>query len=115
MRKVYGMSRTDNCPFCGKRALSMSKQGMPVCREHINSSLELKCACGKWLDMHTSKWGAFFTCTSCGNISMRKALEMNPKPAVTEKKETEKAGFRKPIQRTAGEITVRSDELDFIL
>lgn len=76
MRKVYGQSKAYECPFCGKRALSVSKQGVPVCVNHKNKSVNIKCVCGEWLDIKKGKWGPYFHCMNCGNISFRKALSM---------------------------------------
>jgi hypothetical protein len=101
MRKVYGQSRIERCPFCGAQALSMTSQGIPVCKNHTDRSLDLKCICGKWLELKKSKWGPFFVCESCGTVSFKKAMEMNERQFRKEK----------PAPR---ETTVRSDELDFM-
>lgn len=98
-RKRYGESRIDKCPFCGKTATAKNSQGVPVCRNHKRKLLEnMKCACGEWLDVNEGKWGPYFRCFNCGNISFRKGLEMNSAN----------------INKEKGEVTVRSDELDLI-
>ncbi|MBN1645901.1 hypothetical protein JW868_02570 [Candidatus Woesearchaeota archaeon] len=77
-RRVYGESRIDECPFCGKRCYIKNPQGIPVCKDHQNKTLEnLKCVCGEWLDLRQGKWGPFFTCMNCGNMSVKKAMQMN--------------------------------------
>jgi hypothetical protein len=97
MRKVYGEYRTDTCPFCGKRGVINNKQGIPVCQEHKARELQdMKCACGEWLDICSGKWGPYFRCMKCGNITFRKGLDMNPQA------------------KTAREITITSDEVDII-
>lgn len=101
MRKVYGQSRIERCPFCGAQALSVTKQGVPVCRNHVDRVLELKCVCGEWLELKTSKWGPFFLCVNCGTVTFRKAMEMNE-------------GQFKKEKSAPREMTVRSDELDFL-
>lgn len=76
--KRYGESRIESCPFCGKQSTCMSNQGIPVCALHKeNELLDLKCMCGDWLDLRTGKFGPFFQCMKCGNINLRKALEIN--------------------------------------
>lgn len=78
-KKVYGQSKIENCPFCEKQATSANSQGIPVCKDHKDSKLpELKCLCGEYLELRSGKWGPFFTCLNCGNINLRKALEVNP-------------------------------------
>jgi hypothetical protein len=77
--KRYGESKLDQCPFCGKQATTLNKQKIPVCVAHKDSYLEdLKCACGSYLDTKVGKFGVYFSCMKCGNINMKKALEMNP-------------------------------------
>ena len=109
MRKRYGDSLINHCPFCGKSAFIKNKQGIPVCADHKKNELSnLKCACGSWLDIATGKWGPYFRCMHCGNISFRKGLDMNP--SIAETGETKKVHEKKEVK----EIVVRSDELDFI-
>jgi len=102
--KRYGESRIDKCPFCGRTALIKNSQGVPVCQSHKNHKLnDLRCMCGELLELKTGKWGPYFRCINCGNINLKKALEINPpKSPVKENKSTPK------------EITVRSDEVDFL-
>jgi len=92
-RKIYGVSREDNCPFCGRRATTKNEQGMPVCVQHKSSLLDdMKCVCGKYLEMRTGKYGLFFSCIKCGNMSMRKVFEFNAvkeKPSADEIKKKE--------------------------
>jgi topoisomerase IA-like protein len=58
---------------------SKNSQGVPVCKTHVDKLLgDMKCACGEYLDLKTGKFGPYFTCMNCGNINMRKALDMNP-------------------------------------
>jgi hypothetical protein len=76
MRKVYGESRTDTCPFCDKPAYSKNEQKIPVCKDHTKSLMEVKCVCGEYLEPKEGKYGSFFTCINCGTITKRKALEM---------------------------------------
>ncbi|MBW3015250.1 hypothetical protein KY330_02410 [Candidatus Woesearchaeota archaeon] len=80
MRKIYGESRVEECPFCDKKAVVVNSQGIPVCGEHKAQYLNLKCICGETLDVKSGKYGVYFECLTCGNISYRKALSFNPKP-----------------------------------
>ncbi|MBU0616016.1 MAG: hypothetical protein KJ601_08060 [Nanoarchaeota archaeon] len=74
--KRYGQSRIDKCPFCEKTAVTKNKQGIPVCAVHKDSELkDIKCACGSWLDVREGKFGPYFFCINCGNISFKKAME----------------------------------------
>src|SRR3989344_5101124 len=76
--KRYGQSKVENCPFCSKVAMSMNKQGVPVCSMHKEEILEdLKCICGEALDILKGKFGVFFNCMKCGNMNMRKMMEVN--------------------------------------
>jgi hypothetical protein len=78
IRKVYGESKIENCMICGKHALSLNAQGFPVCNAHKSAIMpELKCLCGEYLMMMDGKFGKFFQCINCGNINMKKAIEMN--------------------------------------
>ncbi|MBT3720227.1 hypothetical protein HON01_11775 [Candidatus Woesearchaeota archaeon] len=75
--KRYGESRNDSCPFCDKQALAKNKQGLLVCLAHKETNLpDIKCLCGSWLDIRTGKYGPYFFCINCGNINLKKGLEM---------------------------------------
>jgi hypothetical protein len=77
--KRYGESKLEQCPFCGKQATTLNRQKIPVCVAHKDSYLDdLKCACGSYLDTKIGKYGVYFSCMKCGNINMKKALELNP-------------------------------------
>lgn len=105
--KRYGESRKDNCPFCGKPATTTNTQAVPVCIAHKKNILEnMKCACGRYLDLRKGKFGAFFTCISCGVVSISKALEIN---TAAEKQENRRE-YRK---NEKGEIEINSDNPDF--
>ena len=88
----------DKCPFCNKQATASNKQKVPVCIKHRDSELlDLKCICGDWLDLLEGKYGPYFKCMRCGNVSFSRAMEINadkiissekPKPPSTPKKKT---------------------------
>jgi hypothetical protein len=67
----------ERCFFCGKMSTVYNEQGIPMCREHKDyEALNLKCpACGTELEIMKSKWGKFFNCFRCGNVSMFKAKQ----------------------------------------
>jgi len=99
-RKRYGESQILNCPFCGSLAHSKNKQGVPVCSKHKERELaNLKCICGEELEVRESKWGAYFFCINCGNLSFNKGMEANPQI--------------KQNNQEKKEIVIRSDEVDF--
>jgi hypothetical protein len=117
MKKIYGQSRDDNCPFCGKKGVTKNSQGIPVCLAHKENKLnDLKCICGEWLDLKDGKFGCYFNCIRCGNISFKKGLEMNQgntflkKNNMTKKEEhhIEKVRFE------PRETIITSDELDLL-
>jgi len=76
-KKVYGESRTDSCPFCGKQATITNEVGLLVCSDHKSGSLpDIRCTCGEYLDIKKGKFGPFFTCFNCGAISFAKGMEI---------------------------------------
>ena len=104
--KRYGESKKQDCPFCGKLAITKNPQGIPVCFAHKNTKLDdVKCVCGKWLELRSGKFGPYFNCINCGNINWNRGLEMNSS-RVLEKKQEEK--------KRPKEITITSDEVDWI-
>jgi hypothetical protein len=122
--KKYGQSKVDSCPFCGKSAVIMNPQNIPVCASHKDETLDdLKCVCGETLDVLHGKYGAFFKCIDCGNMNLRKVLEINTiKPKFQEQKSEIKPAFNSgqyashnsnaPKKPSSGKttITVRSDD-----
>ncbi|MGV8172384.1 MAG: hypothetical protein ACP5OA_06860 [Candidatus Woesearchaeota archaeon] len=76
--KRYGESRVENCPFCSKQAIIKNPQGIPVCLSHKTQKIpEMKCSCGGHLMIQEGKFGAFFNCIKCGNMNLKKVLDMN--------------------------------------
>ena len=104
-RKVYGQSGQKSCPFCGKLATARNEQGLDVCRMHTKEVMqEFKCKCGNWLDLKQGKFGPYFNCFKCGNMSYDKGMAMRPiqTAKVTSSKFVEK---KKPK-----EITITTDD-----
>ncbi|NQU98828.1 hypothetical protein HQ533_05135 [Candidatus Woesearchaeota archaeon] len=94
--------RITNCIFCRQQAIAKNEQGFATCNMHKKEVLpEMNCACKEILSIKNGKYGAFFICANCGPISLKKALSINPLV------ETEKKAVPK-------EITIRSDEIDFL-
>ncbi len=76
--KRYGDSKFEACPFCGKQATTQNSQKMTVCQEHKNAILnEMYCACGKYLELKSGKYGFFFLCEKCGCLNSKKVFSMN--------------------------------------
>ena len=89
--------------------------------------VDLKCICGEWLDIKNGKYGPYFFCMQCGNISFSKAIEVNPQVMKKDKKDDNKF---KSEERTVNlkdkeekisyeikarkEIFVSLDDVDFI-
>ncbi|MGV8150236.1 MAG: hypothetical protein ACP5NV_00740 [Candidatus Woesearchaeota archaeon] len=67
----------ENCPFCGRQAIVMNPQDVAVCTTHKDAYLDLKCVCGQPLDILKGKYGTYGNCLKCGNISLKKALDIN--------------------------------------
>jgi len=113
--KRYGQSKVDLCPFCRKDSTTKNKQQVPVCQTHKASILQdLTCFCGDYLELKDGKFGIYFNCTNCGNINIKKALNMNPELG-KEPKPEEKTESKPPISKTKQnkkEITITSDEVD---
>lgn len=76
IKKVYGQSQVTECYFCLKPATTETELGIPACNDHKTKELKNeKCLCGKALDVKKSRFGAFFLCSSCGPISLKKAKQ----------------------------------------
>jgi hypothetical protein len=77
-KKSYGSYQRALCPFCKKEATTKNSQKIPVCQAHKNAVLgEMKCICGNYLVIMEGKYGIFFNCIKCGNISPSKVFEIN--------------------------------------
>ena len=121
--KRYGQSKINKCPFCGVQATFQNQQGVPVCRKHKDFSLDdLKCICGESLELCSGKFGPYFRCENCGNINFRKGLEMN-EGRINRKTEPELKARKRKFEEIKSriskdnppkEVTVRSDEIDFM-
>ncbi|MFA6889203.1 MAG: hypothetical protein WC254_06935 [Candidatus Woesearchaeota archaeon] len=141
--KRYGESKVNKCPFCGNAAYYKNNQDVPVCKDHKDQKVnDMKCACGSWLDMKQGKFGVFYVCMHCGPVNMKKALDINSEgtgykiqkkstssvstssvptsfvstssvPTVQSQKSPTQYSFQK-IQPKKKEITISSEELDFI-
>lgn len=117
--KRYGESKSSECPFCGKQAITKNPQGVPTCLQHKEKYMDgLKCVCGDWLDVRSGKWGPYFTCMKCGNINWNRGLEMNPKFARDEEKRSEenKSEEKKVKEKRSTKpqnITITENDVEF--
>lgn len=105
--KKYGSYKRDICPFCKKTAYTKNSQNIPVCYDHKTKVLrDMKCYCGEFLELREGKYGSYFFCMNCNNISFKKALLMNS-DIIDQKQESNviKTKDRK-------DITITSDEVD---
>lgn len=108
--KKYGESWTDKCPFCGKQATTINNQNIPVCSGHKNASLEeMKCLCGEYLEIKHGKYGVYFFCIKCGNISAARIFEINNTSAKNSNTGDGTDGKQKTI------ITTTSDDPRFFV
>lgn len=64
----------EKCIVCGATCTTYNSQQLPVCKEHANYEiLDLRCPyCKSYLDVRKGKYGSFFTCISCGTITVHK-------------------------------------------
>ncbi|MBS3157742.1 hypothetical protein J4206_00470 [Candidatus Woesearchaeota archaeon] len=119
--KRYGMSKIDSCPFCQKNATTLNSQKVPVCAAHKQDQLDgLKCICGSTLDILNGKFGVFFSCMKCGNISLKKVLEFNTVKPMAKEVNQQRQPIRSSSERketndrketsNRTEITIRSDD-----
>ena len=107
--KRYGESKIDKCPFCSQSAFLTNGQNIPVCKTHHDAELgEMKCICGEVLDLMTGKFGVFFSCMNCGNMNMRKVLEINAVKDVS--KQAAIRRYQATQQKQQKTMTVRSDD-----
>jgi hypothetical protein len=110
--KRYGEAKIDSCPFCGAQAYSRTSEGLPVCANHKNQQMpDVKCACGKYLDMRVGKFGPFFICERCGTKNMNQVLEMNPQMRQPSPAKQARAGAYK--NEYGQDTFVRSDDPRF--
>jgi hypothetical protein len=114
--KRYGESRIDKCPLCGSQATTINTQKIAVCPKHKTSVLEdLKCVCGEYLETKVGKFGVYFNCLKCGNINLKRALEVNP-PKSDAGHDNRASGPREPAtdsrkeKQRPKETIVRSDD-----
>lgn len=106
--KKYGQSKIEQCPFCQRQATVMNKQKVPVCQIHREDILDdLKCACGSTLEMLHGKFGIFFSCMKCGNMNLKKVLELNK---IKPKKVNETIPQINEKMQSRKETTVRNDD-----
>ena len=91
---------------------------------HREAYLDLKCVCGQPLDVLNGKYGMYCNCLKCGNISLKKALDINDtlKTMPSLKLQSRDLGVNtsstKQVKldesKKPKETVVRSDELDFM-
>ena len=78
MKKIYGLSRKENCYFCSKSATTLNSQGVPSCINHKENTVEKRrCVCGFDMEVKKGKYGPFFLCQNCGPKSFEKAENMD--------------------------------------
>jgi hypothetical protein len=109
--KKYGSYRVESCPFCKKTATAKNRQEVPVCAAHKTSNIpDIKCICNKYLELRNGKFGVYFNCSSCGNISMKKALTFNPK--IEDNSFHPEKPSESKVKTSPKEITITSDQVD---
>ncbi|MBI2572547.1 hypothetical protein HYV86_01695 [Candidatus Woesearchaeota archaeon] len=94
--KKYGEYQQKICGFCPKIATTKNEQGLEVCVYHVKQVMDdIKCLCGRWLEIRSGKFGAFFNCINCGNLNYNKAMEM--KEVMLARAQKEKGNNSEPI------------------
>ena len=78
MFKKYGEYKLDPCPFCDNSATKRNNQGVPVCHKHSLTELPetITCKCGRYLELKTGKFGNYYSCIQCGNINIKRYLDI---------------------------------------
>ncbi len=114
--KRYGQSKIDKCPFCQKHATTLNKQQVPVCASHKEELLDdLKCVCGSTLDILQGKFGVFFSCMKCGNMNLRKVMEINAiKPKNNSYNNDKEDNGNKKIDNNGKKIDKQNNKGDFL-
>ncbi len=103
--KKYGESKKQDCPFCNKPPTTQNAQGVPTCQAHRTQTMQdRKCMCGSWLELKQGKWGPYFNCIKCGNLSFAKGMSR----AVSVPSENSA-----PVKHTPTHQVVRSDDPRF--
>jgi hypothetical protein len=119
-KKKYGEYMTRGCTFCGSQATQKNENGVYVCHRHLEEKLaEIKCTCGSWLEQKSGKFGPYFNCLNCGNVSYFKAMEMKKIMGNYAEKVEERVEVKtfvkkeKPIKKERKEITITSRDVDY--
>ncbi|MDP3990559.1 MAG: hypothetical protein Q8Q01_05135 [archaeon] len=120
-KKKYGEYQTRRCPFCERLATHENSQGVGVCHQHSEQKLdEIKCTCGSWLETKSGKFGPYFNCLRCGNISYQKGMEMKsitmkdvPKKVVIEVKKPSLTTRTFTTKSEPKEITISTNDVEY--
>jgi hypothetical protein len=65
-KNSYGDSTAPDCFFCQDFAISKNKQGLSVCKKHLDAKSEPGCPlCGDILDARNGRYGSYFFCWAC--------------------------------------------------
>tara|TARA_Y100000310_G_scaffold276505_1_gene293692 strand:+ start:1107 stop:1466 length:360 start_codon:yes stop_codon:yes gene_type:complete len=111
IKKSYGEYKRLICPFCDRNATQNNEQGLDVCHLHTKSVMpEVKCTCGKWLELKVSKFGPYFNCIDCGNINYKKGMEIKEMTTVIEDK---KVHVSEPVKEEKKVVTISSRDVDY--
>lgn len=115
--KRYGQSKTDSCAFCGSIATQKNKEGLLVCRHHLKDKFqEIKCTCGSWLEQRSGKFGPYFNCINCGNMNLKKALEIKSLTQSQVSKgeiKKEEVETKSETKKQPKEITISSNDVEY--
>jgi hypothetical protein len=66
------------CAFCGNEATCRNQQGLATCMRHRKFNMDnLRCLCGEPANISIGKFGAYAKCANCGNVTLKKILEVN--------------------------------------
>ena len=118
-KKSYGNYKISKCPFCDRQATQTNQQGLEVCHQHTNQSMEeIKCVCGSWLEQRVGKFGAYFNCVKCGNMNYKKDMDIkemtghksSPKPVI---KPISVQEVSRPRVQERKELTITSNDAEF--
>ncbi|MEK6858208.1 MAG: hypothetical protein AABX39_06490 [Nanoarchaeota archaeon] len=113
--KKYGQGKIDKCPFCQKQATIINSQNIPVCSTHKEEELDdLKCLCGDSLAILQGKFGVFFSCIRCGNMNLKKVIEINS-IKVKNNGDKKECSDNSKVQKTAHDFSTKKDSTKTII
>ena len=113
-KKEFGKSKTTACPFCARTATHKNAQGLEVCHRYLQQKMEeIKCACGSWLEQKSGPFGPYFNCLNCGNLNLKKALEIKEITSLSDNSKDFDQPDLQENKKEKKEITITSEDIEY--